>query len=202
MIQNSKQGDCARCGDKNKPCRKRGKELLCIAKCCRREDNLKQLSKQKAKVLADRSSTKVRKLANPYKDYYIGSMQSLINDCDREMSLIVRLKEADKNGFTRCFTSGDVLHYTKLQAGHYISRSHLNTRWIEQNIKPQTEYQNCFLYGNIEVFKRKLEEETPGITDWLQEQARQVYKPSQDELKQLLLSMRERVKMLQSKLLK
>lgn len=144
--------------------------------------------------------SKVRNLVK-HEDKEMGTMQSLINDLDRTVSLVVRLKEADKHGINTCFTSGKVLHYKSLQAGHFIPRAHLATRWLLENIRPQSEFENCHLSGNIEVFRKKLEEENPGITDWLQEQAREVYKPSQDELKQLLLSMRQKLKMLESKLI-
>ena len=50
-IPNYKVADCERCGSKQVPCRKRQKALLCISKCCRKDDTTKQLARVKVRGL-------------------------------------------------------------------------------------------------------------------------------------------------------
>jgi len=58
LIANSKIGDCSICPSTNVPCRKRGKELICIS-CCRTIDTKKQITKANER-------NKVRSLMNRY----------------------------------------------------------------------------------------------------------------------------------------
>lgn len=130
------------------------------------------------------------------------SLQNLIEDADALFSRLIRLKWADSEGFVACYTSGKRLHYTQMQCGHFISRKHLGLRWNEDNARPQTEYDNCHLHGNLIVFRQKLEEEKPGLVDYLEEAARSVYKPTREELRELITNLRWKVKLAESKLKK
>lgn len=128
------------------------------------------------------------------------SMQNLIADLDIIFSQYIRLKYADDKGYISCYTSGVRLYWLFAQNGHFISRKNLSTRWLEQNCRPQSEHDNCMLNGNLEVFKANLEKEQNGITDWLLEQSRQVYKPTIDELKGMISEYRFKVKILKNKI--
>lgn len=128
------------------------------------------------------------------------SIQYLVQDLDAIFSQYIRLKYCDQKGMAVCFTSGKVMRWQELQCGHYISRSHYATRWLPENCRCQTEYDNCHLSGNLEVFRTNLEKENPGITEWLQEQARQVYKPTREELKSLIAEYRHKVSVLKTKI--
>jgi hypothetical protein len=130
------------------------------------------------------------------------SLQNLIEDADALHSRYIRLKYADANGMVSCYTSGKRLHYTRMQCGHFISRKHLGLRWSDDNTRPQSEYDNCHLSGNLEVFREKLEAEKPGIVEYLEEQARQVAKPTREEMRELIASLRYKLKIVESKLKK
>lgn len=130
------------------------------------------------------------------------SLQNLIEDADALHSRYIRLKYADANGMVSCYTSGRRLHYTQMQCGHFISRKHLGLRWSDDNTRPQSEYDNCHLSGNLEVFREKLEAEKPGIVEYLEEQARQVAKPTREEMRELIASLRYKLKIVESKLKK
>lgn len=134
----------------------------------------------------------------------VEDLSGLIEDLDRVFSRYIRLKYANNDGFVSCFTCDDYppMHFTKMQCGHYISRIHLATRWEENNCRPQNEHCNCNLHGNLEVYKERLEKEQTGITDWLKEQSRQVTKPTRFELKELLLTYRQKLKLVEAKLKK
>ncbi len=65
----------------------------------------------------------------------------------RVFSLWIRLRDADKNGYIRCITSGKMAHWTESDAGHFISRRHLSTKFDEQNVHAQNRHDNRFQYG-------------------------------------------------------
>lgn len=73
-----------------------------------------------------------------------------------------------------------------MQAGHYIKRGHLYLRWDERNVKPQDRSCNEHNHGNLPEFTKRLEIESPGITEILQEEMRIVHKPTRDEIKQIV----------------
>jgi hypothetical protein len=91
------------------------------------------------------------------------------------------------------------MRWQEAQCGHFISRKNYATRWLPQNCRPQSEYDNCFLSGNIDVYRKKLEEEEPGIVDYLQEEARQISKPTRDELKSLIIEYRHKLNLVKKK---
>ncbi len=127
------------------------------------------------------------------------SVQQLIAENDEVFSKLIRVKYADKDGIVKCYTSNESMRWQDSQCGHYIGRSHLATRWLEDNCRPQSSYQNCNLRGNLEVFKAKLEAEKSGITDYLLEQSRQIANVSISDLKELLVQNRFRLKLLMTK---
>ena len=128
------------------------------------------------------------------------SINNLTEDLDAVFSQYIRLKYADKNGMVECFTSGKVFHWTKIQNGHFIPRANLGTRWMEANCRPQSEYDNCFLSGNLSIFEKNLEKEHKGIVEYLQETARQVSKPTRNDLKELLNEYRYKLELVKRKL--
>lgn len=129
------------------------------------------------------------------------SIQNVIEDLDLVFSRYNRLKYADKDGMLYCYTSGRHLHWTVAQNGHYISRANMATRWMEDNCRPQSEHDNCFLHGNLKMFAEKLEIEKPGITEYLYEQSKTISKPTLSELKELLSIYREKLKTVKIKLI-
>lgn len=200
-IPNSKFGvcNCPDCKGVEVAGRKVAKTFMCLPSYSRMKA-LEQIEKAKKKGALRVDTGKVRNLGKTC-DKDIAERSALIADIDREFSFYVRLKEADKYGYNFCYTSGRRLHYLKLQAGHYISRAHLATRWDIDNVKPQSSYDNCNLHGNLEVFKQKLEEETLGITETLYERSKEISKPTISELHQLLIHWREKTKLVKSKLI-
>lgn len=86
------------------------------------------------------------------------SVTILKKKLDAVFSLYIRLRNADENGTVECFTSGQLMHYKKAHAGHYISRRHLSTRWDETNVQVQSVKENIFNQGNAPVFAIRLDE--------------------------------------------
>lgn len=127
-------------------------------------------------------------------------LSGLIADADAIFSKYIRLKYADKKGVVKCYTCDVKKHWTLMQCGHYIKRGHLYTRHDERNCRPQESWCNEAKKGNLAVFAQNLESETPGITDILREEVAVVYKPTREELRQVIAEYTPKVKSLLTKL--
>ena len=64
-----------------------------------------------------------------------------LSKLDKVFSEYIRRRDADENGYVKCCTCPAVKHWKEIDAGHFISRKHMNTRWRETNCHPQC--QNC-----------------------------------------------------------
>lgn len=64
---------------------------------------------------------------------------------DRIFSEVVRRKHADYRGMVSCVTCWAKFHWKLIQAGHFIDRQHLLTRYDETAVFPQCENCNCFM---------------------------------------------------------
>lgn len=72
----------------------------------------------------------------------------LIKDLDKIFSLYIRLKYS-KDGLATCVTCGKTAHFKDMQNGHFNSRIHYATRWLEENCHPQCVGCNVFKNGNM-----------------------------------------------------
>ena len=73
--------------------------------------------------------------------------QKLIDKLDTIFSKFIRLRDADDNGICRCITSGEFAHFKECDAGHFMSRNNMATRWDEQNVNAQPRADNRFKAG-------------------------------------------------------
>lgn len=191
LIPRSKFGDCVDCGAKNTNCVKVGKELFCID--CR--NNVKR----KQQIEKYNIMNKLRQIGN--KDEAMAERQMLIHDLDFVFSRYIRIREANVSGIVSCFTCDKNAHYSKMQLGHYIKRGETLLRWDNRNAKVQCPTCNCSLHGNMDVYTERLNKEYPGLPDQLREESRDVNKFSREELKQLLIDLRFKLKMVEGKLI-
>lgn len=113
-------------------------------------------------------------------------LSDIIKDLDAVFSRYIRLKYADSNGIVTCFTSGQKKHWTLMQNGHFIPRSHLYLRWDERNCRPQTPSENELNSGNMKEYRKRLNDQHPGLPDILDEERNIIFKPTKSELKQLI----------------
>jgi len=86
-------------------------------------------------------------------------VKQLILDLDKVFSVFIRQRGMDERGLNRCYTCGKVYHWTSLQCGHYLSRSHYSTRWTPENCRPQCKKCNLFTEGNKPAFALRLIDE-------------------------------------------
>jgi hypothetical protein len=125
------------------------------------------------------------------------TLSQLKKELDIIFSLYIRLIDSDANGNVACFTSGKVYPYNKLQAGHYISRRHLATRWHEWNVKPQSIAENMFNQGNAPQFAVNLDKLYGiGTAANLLEISREDKKFTKDDLQEMITDYTEKVKQL------
>ncbi len=104
-------------------------------------------------------------------------VSKLKKELDKWFSLYIRLKDCNEYGMVQCYTSGRVYHYKKIHAGHFISRRHLSTRWLEQNVKPQSAADNLFGQGEQYKFGLHLDSEYgSGTAEELQIISKQPFK--------------------------
>lgn len=170
------------------------KKKVCVS--CGKLDY--HFSKKMCKQCATIESTQRR--IDKYEDEEeLESIKYLTDDLDAVFSQYIRCKHADVDGNVLCYTSGKKMRWQDAQCGHFISRRNFGTRWLEDNCRPQSEHDNCFLSGNIEIFAKNLELEKPGIVEFLQDQARQVSKPTRDELKWLVVEYRHKLELVKKK---
>lgn len=120
-------------------------------------------------------------------------LKDLILDADTIMSLYVRLKAADENGWVKCYTCPAVLKWNQIEHGHFMKRAHLRLRLDERNGRPQCHRCNNELKGNLKVYRMNLEIESPGVVDFLEEEAALVYHPTRDEIRQIISELTKKV---------
>jgi hypothetical protein len=113
------------------------------------------------------------------------TVSKLKKELDKWFSLYIRLKDCNEYGMVQCYTSGRVYHYKQIHAGHFISRRHLSTRWLEQNVKPQSAADNLFGQGEQYKFGLHLDSEYGlGTTEELQVISKQPFKMMPHEYKE------------------
>ena len=127
------------------------------------------------------------------------SFKNLVSDLDQVFSQYIRNKHADKNGIVECYTCGVKQKVSEIQCGHFMGRSNFGTRWMENNCRPQCMECNYFKSGNIEEFEYNLDKENNALVEYLRECAREVYKPTKDELKALIFEYRLKLNQVKKK---
>lgn len=94
---------------------------------------------------------------------------------DRVFSLYIRNKYA-REGYLKCYTCGVTKEIKSMHCGHFVSRSHLYTRFDEDNVRPQCVGCNIFGNGKTAVFATRLERENPGIVKELYARSQMIAK--------------------------
>lgn len=90
-------------------------------------------------------------MALPFKFYQKkpkkNDRQKLIAKLDTVFSEFIRLRDSDQNGICKCITSGEFVHWRQADAGHFITRDNMATRWEEENVNAQGRGDNRFKSG-------------------------------------------------------
>lgn len=122
-----------------------------------------------------------------------------IEKLDRIFSEFIRLRDADKNGLCRCITSGEFVHWTECDAGHFVTRDNMATRWDEQNVNAQSRKDNRFLSGRQYEHGLAIDKKYgPGTASKLIVKSRGVCKWQPFEIKKMIEYYKEQVKILKA----
>lgn len=85
--------------------------------------------------------------------------QKLKEKLDKIFSEYTRRRYADDNGYVSCVTCGVTRIWNDhMDAGHYISRGILATRWDERNVHPQCKGCNSFGKGRMDEYALYLQQ--------------------------------------------
>lgn len=79
-----------------------------------------------------------------------------VADMDKVFQYWVRLRDAMPGGFTRCISCGKIKPFDQIQAGHYYSRAHFNTRWSPLNVNGECAGCNCFSGDHLIGYRQNL----------------------------------------------
>lgn len=85
-------------------------------------------------------------------------LKKWIRKLDEVYSHYVRLKNS-RGGIGKCYTCGKFSEWKYLQCGHFHTRTHMATRWDEDNTRVQCVSCNMFKEGNKPVYAEKLRNE-------------------------------------------
>ncbi len=127
-------------------------------------------------------------------------LSAIIEDADVIFSRYIRLKYANENGIVKCYTCQTKKHWTMMQNGHFIKRAHLFSRWSENNCRPQCSTCNEVNHGEIAKFRENLDKESSGLPEILFDQMKLVYKPTREEIRQVIAEYTPKVKELLKRL--
>ena len=92
--------------------------------------------------------SKVSKKKTVAKKVKTKTRSQLVKELDKVYSIYIRNKYADKDGLVQCVTCGERKPVKEMQNGHYESRGHYPTRWLDKNCHPQCPACNVFKKGN------------------------------------------------------
>lgn len=76
---------------------------------------------------------------------------------DKVFHEYIRRRDVDNDtGYCKCISCDKPIHYDESDAGHFISRQHLSTRYDERNVYAQCRKCNRFEYGRQYEYSLKL----------------------------------------------
>ena len=114
------------------------------------------------------------------------SRKSIVKRLDTVFSLYIRLKDSDENGFCKCISCQKIQHYKDVDAGHFISRRHMSTRYDVNNVFPQCRYCNRYVAGNQWLYSQALEKIKKNLPEKLYLKSKQTVKYSNEDLESLI----------------
>ena len=113
---------------------------------------------------------------------------SLKEKLDGVFSEWTRRRFAANYGSVRCVSCGTLkAHWKEIQAGHFVSRVRLATRWTPENVAPQCGACNVLRRGNYAAYSRWMENRYgPSIFATLDDASRKPTKFTRADLQQMI----------------
>ena len=111
---------------------------------------------------------------------------------DKPFHEYIRRRDADNDsGYCQCISCDKPIHFTDSDAGHFISRGKLATRWDERNVNAQCRKCNRFEYGRQYEYSITLGED---LSDELLQKSRQTMKLMEHEYQEIFETYRDKLK--------
>lgn len=79
-----------------------------------------------------------------------------MKDLDKIFSEYIRLRDADVNGYIRCYCCGYAIHWKSAQNMHFMNRRFMGTRFNESNCHSGCTCCNMYNGGNLEAYEAHL----------------------------------------------
>lgn len=88
------------------------------------------------------------------------SVASLVKKLDKEFSLYIRLRDSRTYGYKyfKCISCGRIRPFDQMDCGHFIGRTHMSTRFDEQNCWGECKKCNRFSADHMIYYQRNLEQ--------------------------------------------
>lgn len=143
----------------------------------------KRTSKTDTSELEKNPRVKVKKKVN------------LVDKLDKVFSKYIRLRDCMVGGYTRCISCGRLLPFEDFDCGHYMGRTHMATRYDEDNCNSECKRCNRFgadhLIGYRANLIHKIGEQRVML---LEVKAHQIHKWSDFELEAMITYYSKKVK--------
>lgn len=87
------------------------------------------------------------------------SLSSLVRKLDEVFSMYIRLRDSKAFGYRafRCISCGQVKPFDQMDCGHFIGRTHMSTRFDEDNCHGECRGCNRFSADHMIYYQRNLE---------------------------------------------
>lgn len=86
----------------------------------------------------------------------IRNKPNLIRKLDTVFSLYIRLRDAMPNGYVRCISCGRIKPFEDVDCGHFFSRTHMATRFDEDNCNAECRFCNRMSADHIISYQKNL----------------------------------------------
>lgn len=110
---------------------------------------------------------------------------------DKVFHEYIRRRDVNEHGYGECISCNKGIHFSESDAGHFISRGAMATRWDERNVNLQCRKCNRFEYGRQFEYSLKIGTE---LAEELLQESRQIYKLSDPEYMEVFEDFRDKLK--------
>tara|TARA_R110000782_G_scaffold6635_2_gene22774 strand:- start:167 stop:568 length:402 start_codon:yes stop_codon:yes gene_type:complete len=110
---------------------------------------------------------------------------------DKPFHEYIRRRDADDDsGYCQCISCDKPIHFSESDAGHFISRGKLATRWDERNVNAQCRKCNRFEYGRQFEYSLKIGTE---LAEQLLQDSRSTFKLMEHEYLEIFEKYRDKL---------
>ncbi len=156
------------------------KEKVCIR--CGKKKQI--FSRKRCKECATQEDVMARMEAETEDTIKEEGLWDLIKMADDVFSKWLRLSKADKDGMVECFIFGTKIRWQDSDCAHFVKRgANLHLRFDTRNVTVQSKLANETNDGHYALYREKMEQNWPGITEILEEESRLIAKPTRTEIR-------------------